>query len=391
MTIPRFRLGLDRFSGLYLWALIILVFGIWVPGLFLTLGTLHSVASEEAVVAILATGVCIPFAAGAFDLSIGSTINLAAVMVAILQTRDGWPIWPSIFAVVGISILIGVVNGFIVVKIGVSSFIATLGTSSIILAVQEIVTGFQEPLAPTSNAWNSLTQANFAGFQIVVIYMVVIGIVVWWFLEYTPPGRFLYAIGDNSEAARLSGIRVGMWTWLALVASATISGIAGILFSSQSGPSLTFGPALLLPAYAAIFLGSTQLKPGRVNVWGTMLAIFVLATGVKGLEYVTGAQWLNDMFDGVALVLAVSFAVWGARRRERATRRNALPSQEMLDIPTSALIPEGLKRATADEQALHGENVGDDGMQPERRADSRPEETDGNVPIGNDSSHRDLS
>jgi ribose transport system permease protein len=326
MSKPHLRLGFERFSGLYLWAIIIVVFAIWTPQFFLTLGTLHSVASEESTVAMLAIGLCVPFAAGAYDLSIGATINLSAVIVAVLQTQDGWGMWEAIIAAVLISALIGVINGFIVVRLGVSSFITTLGSASIILAVQEIITGAGQPLGPTTHAWNDLAQTNVFGFQISVLYMIIFAIIVWWFLEYTPAGRYLYAIGDNPEAARLSGIAVGRWTWLSLIIAATASGIAGVVYSSQSGPSLTFGSALLLPAFAAIFLGSTQLKPGRVNVWGTLLAIFVLATGVKGLELVTGAEWLNDMFDGVALVVAVSFAAYGARRKNKAAVERAMES-----------------------------------------------------------------
>ena len=91
--------------------------------------------------------------------------------------------------------------------------------------------------------------------------------------------------------------------------SATIAGGAGIMFASLNGPSLNFGGTLLLPAFAAAFLGSTQLIPGRFNVWGTLLAIFVLATGVQGLQLVSGASWLNDMFNGVALIIAVALSI----------------------------------------------------------------------------------
>lgn len=101
-------------------------------------------------------------------------------------------------------------------------------------------------------------------------------------------------------------MRVGLYTWISLIVSGTICGVAGMLYASLSGPSLTFGPSLLLPAFAAVFLGSTQITPGRFNVWGSVLAIFVLANGVKGLQLVTDVQWLDPMFSGVALIAAVA-------------------------------------------------------------------------------------
>ena len=140
---------------------------------------------------------------------------------------------------------------------------------------------------------------------------------VWWLLEFTPFGRYLHAIGGNAEAARLSGVRVGAYSWLSLILAGGISGFAGILYTSLTGPSFTFGATLLLPGFAAVFLGSTQIRPGRFNVWGTMISIFVLAIGVEGLQLLSGATWLSDMFNGVALVAAVALAVTrtsGSRR-----------------------------------------------------------------------------
>jgi len=323
-----FSLGLDRFSGFYLWALAIIVFGVWKPHLFLTQATLHSVASSQAIGAMLAIAVLVPLAAGAFDLSIGATINLSAIIVAWLQSAHHWNMWPAMFIAVGATFVVGVVNGFVVVKLRINSFIATLGMATVVAAVQTIVSGNSQPLPPTAAAWNSFTQRTVGGFQIVVLYLVVVALFFWWLLEHTPAGRYIHATGGNQEAARLAGVRVDYWTWLTLIISATVAGIAGVFYSSLSGPSLNFGSTLLLPAFAAVFLGSTQLRPGRFNVWGTMLAVYVLATGVKGLQLVTGVQWLNDMFNGVALIVAVGFAVWrqrtaGARRRVTATESPA--------------------------------------------------------------------
>ena len=305
--LPR-GLGLDRFSGVYLWILFIVVFGIWTPSEFLTISTVHGVASTQAVTGIVALAVLIPLAAGLYDLSVGATANLTG-MLAITLLNHGWAVVPAVVASMLVGVAIGLVNSAVVVKLGVNSFIATLGMSSILAAVLVIITGDASPIPPSSTAWNDFTQTTIAGFQIVVLYLIELAFVLWWLMAHTPTGRYLYAIGGNAEAARLSGVRVQRYSTLALVLSSTIAGLGGVLFTSQSGPSLDFGPALLLPAFAAAFLGSTQLLPGKFNVWGTLLAIFVLATGVEGLELVSGAAWLSDMFNGVALIIAVALSI----------------------------------------------------------------------------------
>ena len=305
----KFNAGFDRFSGLYLWALFIIVFGIWVPDQFLTAATLHSVAAQQAVTGIVALAILIPLAAGLYDLSVGATAGLVSVTTVVLMNDHGWSPVPAIAFGMGVAIIIGCANAFIVVRLGVNSFIATLGMSSILAATQVIVSHNAQPLPPTSTGWNNFTQTTVGGFQIVVLYMLIIAFVLWWLTAHTPTGRYLYAIGGNPEAARLSGVRIQSYTTVALVISATVAGGAGIMFASLNGPSLNFGGTLLLPAFAAAFLGSTQLIPGRFNVWGTLLAIFVLATGVQGLQLVSGASWLNDMFNGVALIIAVALSI----------------------------------------------------------------------------------
>jgi ribose transport system permease protein len=336
------RLGLDRFSALYLGAIFVVVFGIWTPDLFLSMSTVHSIASAQAIGAIMAIAVIVPLSAGLFDLSIGAVVNLSAVIVAIKQTNDGWGVWPSIGLAVAVAFIIGVINGFLVVKMHINAFIATLATTTIIGAVQVIVSNQTQPLQPTNKGWTELTQTQVGGFQVIIFYLLAIALVFWWVLDHTPFGRHLYAVGGNAEAARLSGIKVDNYVWFSLICSSTLCGVAGVLYCSLSGPSLTFGAALLLPAYAACFLGSTQIKPGRFNIWGSMIAVYVLATGIQGLQYVTGVQWLGDMFNGVSLVLAVGFAALAprikAKRAQSAAVAERLKTVELERVPAEELI-----------------------------------------------------
>jgi ribose transport system permease protein len=304
-----FSTGFDRFSGLYLWAFFIIVFGLWVPSEFLTTSTLHSVAAQQAVTGMVGLAVLIPLAAGLYDLSAGACANVCGILTVVLLNNEHWAVVPAIVAGLAAGVAIGCINALIVVKLRVNSFIATLGMSSILAATQVIVSSNSQPIPPTSTAWNKLTQTTVGGFQIVVLYLVILAFALWWLTAFTPVGRYLYAIGGNTEAARLSGVRVERHTAMALVMSATLAAFAGVMFSSLNGPSLNFGATLLLPAFAAAFLGSTQLTPGRFNVWGTLLAIYVLATGVQGLQLVSGATWLGDMFNGVALIIAVALSI----------------------------------------------------------------------------------
>ena len=316
--------GLDKYSGLYIGAAFILIFGLWQPDLFLTTATLHSVASSQAIVALLGLAVLVPLATGAYDLSVGSVANFATILVVSLQTTHNWAMWPAIGFTIVVGACIGAISGFIVVVFKVNSFIATLAVATILSAVQAIVSDQTQPLPPVSSAWTALAQQDVFGFQIVFFYLIVIALILWWLLAFTPVGRYMYATGGNLEAARLTGVRTGKWTWISLIISATVSSIAGVLYASIAGPSLTYGPALLLPAFAAAFLGSTQFHPGRFNVWGTVVAVYVLAIGIKGLSFVTSVQWLNDMFNGIALIAAVSFAGW----RYRNARTKVPPAAE---------------------------------------------------------------
>jgi ribose transport system permease protein len=315
----RINLGLEKFSGLYLWAMFIVVFTVMAPETFPTMQTAHILASTQAIAAIAALALLVPMVTGQFDLSIGATANLAGLIAATVQTREVMGPYPAIAVAVGVGLLIGFVNGFVVVKLRVNSFIATLGMGSILAAVQVIVTGNVEPLPVIDEQWTALTQTKLFGFQSVVLFMIVAALITWWVIDKTPAGRYMRASGSNPEAARLSGVKVDKWSWISLITSGGVSAFAGVLFVSLTGPSLTFGNSLLLPAFAAVFLGSTQLVPGRMNVWGTLLAIFVLATGVQGLQLVSGVQWMAALFNGVALILAVALAA-GRERRQAAGR-----------------------------------------------------------------------
>ena len=202
----------------------------------------------------------------------------------------------------------------------IDSFIATLGMSSVLLALIAWVSSSQQ-IVGVGSSFEKLGTTEIFGLTLPVYLMLAVGLVVWYLLERTPLGRRVYATGGNIEAARLAGVRVAAVVICSLVACATIAAFAGMLVTANLGTGdPTIGPAYLLPAFSAAFLGSTQFRGGRFNVWGTIVAVYVLATGVKGLQLAGAPIWIPDLFNGVALLLAVGLAKW----ETTATRAGAV-------------------------------------------------------------------
>jgi ribose transport system permease protein len=276
------------------------------------------IAGSQAITAIVAMGLIVPVACGAFDLSIAGTLGVSTCVVIWFQANHhGWLLGIIVALLVGLAV--GAVNSLIVVRLHVDSFIGTLGMSSILLAGTEWITGGSQIANGVSPTFTKIGQNQLFGLPLPVFYMIALAIVLWWLLEYTPAGRYLYGIGGNPQAARLAGIRTGRITTSAFLLSGLVAAFAGVILASQLGSaSPDVGGPYLLPAFSAVFLGATQVFPGRVNVPGTLIAIFLLATGVKGLQLAGAPSYINDLFNGAALIIAVALAA-----RAHAARRKA--------------------------------------------------------------------
>jgi ribose transport system permease protein len=316
------NLSFRNISALYVFAVIFIVFSLWVPETFLVGDTWKALLDSQAVTALLAVGLVCALSAGAFELAIGAELGFGAILVAWLLAKQGVPIVPSLALTLLAGAVIGLVNGLLIVKVRIDSFIATLGVSSILLAMIAWVSTSQQILG-LSQSFQKIGTSELLGITLPVYIMLAVALVTWYVLERTPAGRRVYATGGNPEAARLAGVRTEMVVVGSLIACGTIAALAGVLVSSRLGTGdPTIGPAYLLPAFSAAFLGSTQFRGGRFNVWGTVLAVYVLATGVKGLQLAGAPIWIPDLFNGVALLIAVGMAKYqGAAHRAGAVRR----------------------------------------------------------------------
>ena len=151
--------------------------------------------------------------------------------------------------------------------------------------------------------------------------MLIIAVVLWLILEYTPIGRYLYAIGANPKAAALNGIPTRKFVVGAFVASGTLAALAGVLLASKLRiGQASVGLEFLLPALVGAFLGSTTIKPGRVNVWGTIIGVTILAVGISGIQQFGGSFWVEPLFNGATLLIAIGIAGY-AQRKKGAARK----------------------------------------------------------------------
>ncbi|WP_404953302.1 ABC transporter permease [Streptomyces sp. 147326] len=310
--------------------LLFLVFSLTLPGTFPTRDNVSSILSNQSIPALLALGATIPIAAGKFDLSIGYGLGLAHVLVMQLIVNGGWP-WPAACLVVVLGgAAVGALNGVIVEFGQIDSFIATLGTGSIMYAFTGWITDGGR-IVPGPNGlpadFTGLYDSRFLGLPLPAFYVLALTAGLWVILERLPLGRYLYVIGSNPRAAGIIGIPTHRYSVYAFTGSGLVVGFAGVLLAAQQqtgNPSV--GLEYLLPAFVGALLGATTIKPGRANVLGTVVAVAVLAIGLAGIGQLGAQFWATPLFNGATLLIAVGLAGYSARRRLRtgapATRRS---------------------------------------------------------------------
>lgn len=297
------------------------LFSVLLPNTFPTMLNLRSIISDKAIIALLSLGAMIPMAAGRIDLTVGYGIVLWHILAISLQTMLGLP-WPMAVAIVLLlGALTGFLNGLLVEVAKIDSFIATLGTGTVLYALALWHTGGRQMVGLLPDGFYALNTTFVFGLPITAYYLMVITVVMWIVLEYTPVGRYLYAIGANQRAAQLNGIPTRKYVIGAFVASGTMTALAGVLLAAKLRiGQASVGLEFLLPALVGAFLGSTTIKPGRVNVWGTVVGVVILAVGISGIQQFGGSFWVEPLFNGVTLLVAIGIAGY-AQRKKGADKR----------------------------------------------------------------------
>jgi ribose transport system permease protein len=301
---------------LVLFILLVIVFSLLKPDTFLTYFNIRSILSNKSVQLLVALSVFIPMVANQFDLSAGFNVGISQVLAIGLQGQ-GWPWQAAVAAVLLMGAAVGLANGILITRVKIDSFIATLGTGTILYGLNAWYTGGQQVLASLPPEFLAIS-GNVWIVPGPAIYALIVSLTLWIVFEYLPLGRYLYVLGASPRAAELNGISAKRYITLAFVAAGMLASFAGVVLQSQLqvGQS-SVGQEYLLPAFTAALLGATSVRPGRVNVWGTVLAVAVLAVTVAGLNQLGAPFFVEPLFNGSMLILAVGLAVQAAQRRQR--------------------------------------------------------------------------
>ncbi|WHP79869.1 ABC transporter permease [Edwardsiella anguillarum] len=324
---------LTRYGLLILCVALIGLFALTTPS-FASLLTLQAILGSKAKIALLALAATVPMIVGKIDLNVGFGIVLWHILAITLQVEYGlaWPL--AVLVVLGLAALYGLLNGLLVALADIDSFVATLGSGTVLYAIALWHSGGRQIVGTLPEAFTNLHHLELFGLPVVALYVVLTAVALWLVTEHTPVGRCMYVVGGNPIAAALNGIAVNRYVIGAFVTSSLLTGFTGVIIAAEQGiGQASVGMDYLLPALVGAFLGSTTIRPGRVNVWGSVVGIAVLAIGIAGIQQFGGAFWVEPLFNGTTLLLSITLA--GYAQRHRRSRRASRQAQDA-DVPLSS-------------------------------------------------------
>lgn len=307
-----------RFGLIGVWLALIALFAAINGEVFFTGLTAKTIASTQAVVAMVALAALLPLVVGQFDLSVGSQLGLAQVLCAGFIVNQELAPLLAVVLTLGAGVIYGLINGLLVTVLRINAFVATLATATLGLGVMQWYTKGGQISGNFPQSFLDLGRGTLAGVPLPFIYVVIVAAIIWVALEFTRWGRQAFATGGNARAALLSGIDTRRVTLQAFVAAGVVAALAGVIQVMVLGvghPDI--GPSFLLPAFAGVFLGAAVFRPGRFNSWGTVVAVYFLATGITGLQQLGAEFYIEQIFNGSALLIAVSISQLSAERRRR--------------------------------------------------------------------------
>jgi ribose transport system permease protein len=312
----RIRAEHVRDYGIVVFAVALFIYFSVASPVFLTSQNLLNLLFQNATIGIAACAVTLTIIAGNFDLSLGSIFVLSEVLGAFAAVHFG--VWWAFPVAILAGVAMGLINGLLVTKLRVNAFLATLATALTFAGIAVGVTHGGLLITPASSVFTFIGQHRFAGIQYPVIIFAVVAIVLQLVLAYTVFGRHLYGVGDNRNAARLSGLKVDRIVIITFVITGAACGLAGLIDSSMTGSGSSgmngLGGSLALLAIAGVALGGTSIFGGVGSVWRTVLGVLILGMITNGFNLLAVQDYWQNIVRGILIIFAVAISTMIERR-----------------------------------------------------------------------------
>jgi ribose transport system permease protein len=310
----------ERFGLVGIIALAIVAFSVDESATFPTAANLQAVLLSISVLGVVAMALMIPMVGGRFDVSVGGNLGLCVIVIGTAMARFHLALPIAIVLGIVAGTIVGVVNGVIVAYLGVNSFIATIGTATVLGGLVEAYTGGNSIQNGISPSLTSLSSDNIFSIPWLFVLMAVVCLCAWYLLTQTVYGRHLSAAGTNQVAAALNGVSIKRTVFVSFVWSGALAGVAAVLQIGDQGvaDATISGLLFIIQPLAAVFLGATAIRPGRFNVIGSILGLVFISSMVDGLVLLGLQPWVNDVFNGAAAVVAIAISAQIRRRRTGA-------------------------------------------------------------------------
>lgn len=313
--------GTQRLIALVALIAIYVIFGLINPA-FRTYSTLVNIFDASYYIGLMAIGVTFAITSDGIDLSIGTVLTCSALISGALVTKYNMPVAVGLVVCILVGAAFGLLNGVLVSYMGLPPFIATLGSMMLSKGLGSIFTKAQSitwPQAASEQGWfRNIFKINQGGLLIPTgfILLMAVAVAASVFLNKTKPGRYIQALGSNSEATRLSGVNVAKWKTLAYIISGTLAGVAGLAYAATYSTILPGGGAgFELDAIAGVVIGGTSMSGGYGTISGTLIGVFIMSVLKTGLPFIGLQTHYQQVATGIVLVFAVFMDVLNRRKK----------------------------------------------------------------------------
>ena len=303
--LPLARLGsaLRRFGIVIAFALLVVILSL-LSGSFLTVSNLLNIARQVSINAVIAAGMTFVILTGGIDLSVGSVLAVSGAVIAGLLSA-GRPLLVGIGAGLAVGAALGLLDGLVITRGKVQPFIATLGMLTIGRGLTLVYTDGR-PITGLPDAFVWLGAGEVSRIPVPVVIMILVSLISYGILTQTVFGRYVYAIGGNEEAARLSGVDVATHKTLVYVISGVLSAVSAVILTARlNSAQPTAGVGFELDAIAAVVLGGTTLAGGEGSISGTLLGAFIIGVINNGLNLLNVNPFYQQVVKGAVILLAV--------------------------------------------------------------------------------------